>query len=98
GLRTIQAFNAEDAERARFEAHAGAQKDALIRAAWARGAVPGLMEVLAAGALSAALAYAVGARVPAAHLVSVLTAIILIYQPAKDLGRVTQFALQAGVA
>ena len=98
GLRTIQAFNAEAAERARFDTHARAHQGALIRAGWARGAVPGVMELLAAGALASALGYAVRARLPPEHLVSVLTAIILVYQPAKDLGRVTQFALQAAVA
>lgn len=98
GLRTIQAFNAQAAERARFETHAVAHRQALVRAAWARGAVPGVMEILAAGALASALGYAVHARLPPEHLVSVLTAIVLVYQPAKDLGRVTQLALQAAVA
>ncbi|HVE87727.1 MAG TPA: ABC transporter ATP-binding protein [Myxococcales bacterium] len=98
GLRTIQAFNAEAAERARFEAHARAHRSALIRAGWARGAVPGLMEILAAAALAAGLGYAVRARLPPEHLVSVLFAVVLVYQPAKDLGRVSQFALQAAVA
>ncbi|HEY8208605.1 MAG TPA: ABC transporter ATP-binding protein [Myxococcaceae bacterium] len=98
GLRTIQAFNAEAAERARFAAHAEKHRSALIRAGWARGAVPGVMELLAAGALALALGYAVRAQLPPEHLVSVLTAIVLVYQPAKDLGRVSQFALQAAVA
>jgi subfamily B ATP-binding cassette protein MsbA len=31
-------------------------------------------------------------------LLSLLTAVILVYQPVKDLGRVTQFAVQAGAA
>lgn len=98
GLRTIQAFNAEAAERARFAAHAGRHQAALIRAGWARGAVPGVMELLAAGALALGLGYAVRAQLPPEHLVSVLTAIVLVYQPAKDLGRVSQFAIQAAVA
>ncbi|HYV49202.1 MAG TPA: ABC transporter ATP-binding protein [Myxococcaceae bacterium] len=98
GLRTIQAFNAEAAERARFATHAGRHQSALIRAGWARGAVPGVMELLAAGALALGLGYAVRAQLPPEHLVSVLTAVVLIYQPAKDLGRVSQFALQAAVA
>ncbi|MFP2910098.1 ABC transporter transmembrane domain-containing protein, partial [Pyxidicoccus sp. 3LFB2] len=43
GLRTIQAFNGQEAELARFSAHAQAHEKALVSAAWARGAVPGLM-------------------------------------------------------
>jgi subfamily B ATP-binding cassette protein MsbA len=99
GLRTIQAFNGQAAELARFSAHARAHEEALVRAAWARGGVPGLMEVLAAAALAGALAYtaATHAMEPAA-LLSFLTAVILVYQPVKDLGRVTQFAMQAGAA
>ncbi|MCP3101395.1 ABC transporter ATP-binding protein/permease [Myxococcus sp. K15C18031901] len=99
GLRTIQAFNGQEAELARFASHAKAHEDAVVGAAWARGAVPGLMEVLAAAALAGALAYAAGAKLmePEA-LLSLLTAVILVYQPVKDLGRVTQFAVQAGAA
>ncbi|NVJ25944.1 ABC transporter ATP-binding protein [Myxococcus sp. AM011] len=99
GLRTIQAFNGQSAELARFASHAKAHEDAVVGAAWARGAVPGVMEVLAAAALAGALAYAASARLmePEA-LLSLLTAVILVYQPVKDLGRVTQFAMQAGAA
>ncbi|AEI68183.1 ABC transporter ATP-binding protein [Corallococcus macrosporus] len=99
GLRTIQAFNGQEAELARFSVFAKAHEKAVVSAAWARGAVPGLMEVLAAAALAGALAYAAGAKLlePEA-LLSLLTAVILVYQPVKDLGRVTQFAVQAGAA
>lgn len=99
GLRTIQAFNGQAAELARFAAHTQAHEKAVVSAAWARGAVPGLMEVLAAGALAGTLAYAavMHAMEPAA-LLSLVTSVILVYQPVKDLGRVTQFAMQAGIA
>ncbi|NMO19349.1 ABC transporter ATP-binding protein [Pyxidicoccus fallax] len=99
GLRTIQAFNGQEAELARFASHARAHEKAVVSAAWARGAVPGLMEVLAAAALAGALAYAASVRLmePEA-LLSLLTAVILVYQPVKELGRVTQFAVQAGAA
>ncbi len=99
GLRTIQAFNGQAAELERFAAHARAHEKAVVSAAWARGGVPGVMEVLAAAALAGALAYAAATRAmePAA-LLSLLTAVILVYQPVKDLGRVTQFAMQAGAA
>ncbi|RKH01451.1 ABC transporter ATP-binding protein [Corallococcus carmarthensis] len=99
GLRTIQAFNGQQAELARFESYAKAHEEAVVGAAWARGGVPGLMEVLAAAALAGALGYAAATRAmePEA-LLSLLTAVILVYQPVKDLGRVTQFAVQAGAA
>jgi subfamily B ATP-binding cassette protein MsbA len=99
GLKTIQAFNGQAAELERFGAHAASHQRAMIRAGWARGAVPGLMEVLAAAAVATALGYAAWSRaIPAENLVSLLAAVVLIYQPAKDLGRVGQFALQAAVA
>ncbi|WP_225413768.1 ABC transporter ATP-binding protein [Stigmatella hybrida] len=99
GLRTIQAFNGQAAELERFSAHTKAHEEAVVSAAWARGGVPGLMEVLAAAALAGALAYTAATRAmePEA-LLSLLTAVILVYQPVKDLGRVTQFAMQAGAA
>nr|WP_224370932.1 ABC transporter ATP-binding protein [Hyalangium versicolor] len=99
GLRTIQAFNGQAAELARFAAHTKAHEKAVVSAAWARGAVPGMMEVLAAAALAGTLAYAAAmqAMEPAA-LLSLVTAVILVYQPVKDLGRVTQFAMQAGIS
>ena len=99
GLRTIQAFNGQEAELSRFSAHARAHEKAVVSAAWARGGVPGLMEVLGAAVLAGALAYAASTRMmePEA-LLSLLTAVILVYQPVKELGRVTQFAVQAGAA
>jgi ATP-binding cassette, subfamily B, bacterial MsbA len=98
-LRTIQAFNAEAVERARFSARAGQVERALERAAWARAAVPGLMEILASVAIAASLGFALATRaVEPDALVSFLGALILLYQPAKDLGRVSQFALTAGAA
>jgi subfamily B ATP-binding cassette protein MsbA len=71
----------------------------LIRAGWAKGAVPGLMEILAAAAIATALGFAAWTRaIPPDHLVSLLAAVVLVYQPVKDIGRVGQFALQAAVA
>ena len=99
GLRTIQAFNGQEAELARFNAHARAHEEALVRAAWARSAVPGVMEIIAAAVLASALTWAALTRaLPPEKLLSFLTALVLVYQPMKALGRVTQFAVQAGVA
>jgi subfamily B ATP-binding cassette protein MsbA len=99
GLRTVQAFNGQAAELTRFDGHARAHQRALIRAGWTRGAVPALMELLAAGAIAALLAAtASSAAVSPEKLISLLTTLVLIYQPVKDLGRVSSFALQAAVA
>jgi subfamily B ATP-binding cassette protein MsbA len=99
GLRTIQAFNAQSAELRRFESHALAHRRAMVHVGWTRGAVPALMEVLGAGGLAAALAFAAFSRaVPPENLVSLLAAVVLIYQPIKDLGRVSQFAVQGAAA
>jgi subfamily B ATP-binding cassette protein MsbA len=98
-LRTIQAFNAEDAERARFSKRTAAVERALTRAAWARAGVPGIMEILASCAIGGVLAWALATRaVEPDVLVSFLGALLLVYQPAKDLGRVSQFALNAAAA
>ncbi len=98
-MRTIQAFNAEAVERSRFSARAAQVERAMERAAWARAAVPGLMEILASVAIAASLGFALATRaVEPDALVSFLGALILLYQPAKDLGRVSQFALTAGAA
>lgn len=98
-LRTVQAFNAEAAEAQRFARHAGDVEHALTRAAWSRAAVPGIMEVLASLAIGGSLAWAVAtSAVEPQALVSFLGAVVLLYQPAKDLGRVSQFAVAAAAA
>ena len=98
-LRTIQAFNAETAELDRFHRRTAAVETALNRAAWARAGVPGIMEILASCAIGGALAWALTTRaVEPAALVSFLGALLLVYQPAKDLGRVSQFAIGAAAA
>lgn len=98
-LRTIQAFDAQRAERARFERRTATVAAALTRAGWSRAAVPGVMEVLAACAIAGSLAWAVATRaVGPEALVSFLGAIILLSQPAKDLGRVTQFLVTAAAS
>jgi subfamily B ATP-binding cassette protein MsbA len=98
-LRTIQAFNAETAEATRFARRTAAVETALTRATWARAGVPGIMEILGSVALGGALAWALATRaVEPDVLVSFLGALLLVYQPAKDLGRVSQVALNAASA
>ena len=99
GLRTVQAYGAEEEEARRFRDLTRLHARALSRAAWARSAVPALTEVLAASAVAGALAWAgAHAGVPPERLLSLLAALVLLYQPAKDLGRTTQFATQAAAA
>jgi subfamily B ATP-binding cassette protein MsbA len=99
GLRTIQAYNAEPMETARFERESARQVDAVVRAGWTRGAVPALMEIFAASALAFALALTLRSHAIAPErLVSLIAALLLLYQPVKDLGRTTQFALQASIS
>jgi subfamily B ATP-binding cassette protein MsbA len=94
--KMIQAFNAQAAEMARFAAQSAKHERAMTRAAWARVSTPAVMEVLAAIALAGVLAFAsLTQSVSPERLISLLTAMVLIYQPAKDLGRVGQFAIQA---
>lgn len=98
-LRSIQAFNAEELERSRFTHRAEMVRHSLERAAWARAGVPALMEILASVAIAASLGFAISSHsVEADALVSFLGALVLLYQPAKDLGRVSHFALGAGAA
>lgn len=98
-MRTIQAFNAEAAELERFHRRTAAVYTALTRAAWARAGVSGMMEILASCAISAIVGWvmATGAVEPD-RLVSFLGALVLLNNSAKDLGRVSQFALTAGAA
>ncbi|MFT3707318.1 MAG: ABC transporter ATP-binding protein [Archangium sp.] len=98
-LRTLQAFNAEEAEARRFERKTASVERALSRAAWARAGTPGLMEILASCAIAGTLAWALHTKaVESDALLSFLGALVLMYQPAKDLGRVSQFALGAAAA
>ncbi len=98
-LRTIQAFDAETAELQRFEKQTSSLERALTRAAWARAGVPAIMEIFAASAIAASIAWAISSRsVSPDALVSFVAALGLIYEPAKNLGRVSQFAISAGVA
>ncbi len=98
-LRTVKAYQAQSLELQRFDARAGQVATALVKAGWSRAGVPALMEVLAAAAIAGTLALALGGSVASPEtLVSFLAAVGLLYQPAKDLGRVSQFAVQAAAA
>jgi subfamily B ATP-binding cassette protein MsbA len=95
-VKMIQAFNAQEAEMNRFSAYAKQHQRAMTKAGWARGAIPAVMELMGALAVAGILAFAARMQsLSSESLISLLTAIVLIYQPAKDLGRVGQFGIQA---
>jgi subfamily B ATP-binding cassette protein MsbA len=98
-LRTLQVFNAQEAELQRFDRKAGELRRSLERAGWTRGATPGVMEVLAAISIAAVLSLSAGFQLADSEaLISFIAAIVLAYQPAKDLGRLSGFGLQAAAA
>jgi len=98
-VRTVQAYGAEQAEASRFAARADAHAETLARAGWARSAVPAVTEVLAAVAVAAVMVWAAGSMdVAPERLLSFLAALILLYQPVKELGRASQFATQGAAA
>jgi subfamily B ATP-binding cassette protein MsbA len=98
-LRTLQVFNAHQAELGRFDRKAGALRRALERAGWTGAATPGVMEILAAISIAGVIGLSVGFGFAGPEqLVSFIAAIVLAYQPAKDLGRLSGFGLQAAAA
>lgn len=99
GIKTIQAFGGHDTELARFSGQSRDYQDALIRGAWAKGTIPGVMELLAATGIAVALSLFARVRgFDPEKVVSLLAILVLIYQPIKDLGRVGQFMYHAIVS
>ena len=98
-LRSLQAYGAEALEQRHFEKCAAQTSKALVRAAWTRSKGPALMELLIAVALAAVLA-GVGrfAWLETEVLLSFATTLLLIYHPAKELGRLSQLAIPAATA
>jgi subfamily B ATP-binding cassette protein MsbA len=98
-VRTLQAFNAGPAEIRRFAHTGSALRRSMERAGWTRAAVPALMETLAAAGIAAALGAAASTQsLEPEALISFVASLILLYQPAKDLGRVSQFGIAAAAA
>jgi subfamily B ATP-binding cassette protein MsbA len=102
GMRVVQAFGMEAWESERF-AQANdrwlriQRKSFLVRAFSSP-----LMEVMAACGLAAVIGWVgpkiVSGELPAAKIFSFVTAVMLLYQPIKQLGRVGQMALQGAAA
>lgn len=98
-LRTLQVFNAREAELQRFDRKASALRKALERAGWTGAATPGVMEILAAISIGAVVSLSTGFGFAGPEeLISFIAAVVLAYQPAKDLGRLSGFGLQAAAA
>jgi subfamily B ATP-binding cassette protein MsbA len=102
GIRVVQSFCAEDFERARFAAanRSWLRFDRKISAV--RAFSSPLMEVMAAVGIAAAIAW-VGSRIldgqfQAGKFFSFMAAVMLLYQPVKQLGRVGQTAIFGAVA
>ncbi len=97
GIRIVQAFGSERWEADRFRTTSGKLVRLERRIAAVRALSSPLMEVLAAVGLSAALMW-VGGRImsgemQAGKFFSFVAAVLLLYQPVKQLGRVGQTAI-----
>ncbi|HET7755096.1 MAG TPA: ABC transporter transmembrane domain-containing protein [Anaeromyxobacteraceae bacterium] len=102
GMRVVQAFGMEPWEAQRFRETNRRWVRIVRKGIVVRGLSSPLMEVLAAVGLSAAIAW-VGGRILSGELeagkfLSFIAAVMLLYQPVKQLGRMGQLALQGGAA
>jgi subfamily B ATP-binding cassette protein MsbA len=101
GIRIIQAYALQAAELARFDGDNATYVEEQRRAIRARSATPALLEVgvvaALAGTLSLAAHAVVGGHLEPARLISFIATMALLYQPAKDLGRVGPWLMQAQV-
>jgi subfamily B ATP-binding cassette protein MsbA len=102
GMRVVQAFGMEPYESERFrDANRGwvriVRKGIVVRAFSSP-----LMEVMGAAGIAIAIWWVGGrildGRLDAQHFLSFIAAVLLLYQPVKQLGRVGQMALQGGAA
>lgn len=93
GMRIVQAFGREDAEMERFEAESAHYLHIMKRAILARGLYSPIMEVAGVVGFAMLLVYASG-RIAAGELkpeflMSFLATVLMVYQPVKQLGRVS---------
>jgi subfamily B ATP-binding cassette protein MsbA len=102
GMRVVQAYGMERWESRRF-AEANAKLIKIMRRGFfARGISSPLMEVLAAAGIAAAIWW-VGGQIVAGQLepgkfITFISAVMLLYQPVKQLGRQGQLAMQGAAA
>jgi subfamily B ATP-binding cassette protein MsbA len=102
GVRVVQAFGMERWESERFRGANHAWLRTVRRQIIVRALSSPLMEVMAAVGLSLAIAWVggriVGGELEAGKFFTFVTAVMLLYQPVKQLGRVGQLALQGAAA
>jgi ATP-binding cassette, subfamily B, bacterial MsbA len=92
GIRMVKSFNLEDMLRARMNTHVGEVEEAMNKMIRVSSRSSPLMEMLGGFAVAAAVMYAglgvlKGGRLPG-EFFSVITALLLAYEPAKRLARV----------
>ncbi len=102
GIRVVQAFGMERWESGRFAQANGTWLRIQRRSFLVRAFSSPLMEVMAAAGLAAVIAW-VGPRIlagqlPASKILTFIAAVMQLYQPVKQLGRVSQMALQGAAA
>jgi subfamily B ATP-binding cassette protein MsbA len=102
GMRLVQAFGMERWESSRFRAENRRWVRIIRRSFLVRAVSSPLMEVMAAAGLSLAIWW-VGGRIVRAELdagkfFSFVAAVMLLYTPVKQLGRVGQIALQGSAS
>jgi subfamily B ATP-binding cassette protein MsbA len=99
GLNVIQAYHTERAELARFDRENARHLEQMRKAVRSRTLGPSLVELLLVAVLAGTLALAAravaGGSLEPSRLVSFIATMAMLYQPAKDLGRVTPWLLQA---
>jgi subfamily B ATP-binding cassette protein MsbA len=101
GLRVVQSFGMEDREKERFADAVGRHLTVMRKSILIRAVSTPTMELIAVAGIAAAIAYAgmtVGTeKLDGRVFMSFVATVLLMYQPAKSLGRVGNFMVQ-GVA
>ena len=102
GIRVVQAFGMERWESGRFAVANQKWLRIQRRSFLVRAFSSPLMEVMAAAGLAAVIAWVgpkiIAGELPAAKIFTFIAAVMQLYQPVKQLGRVSQLALQGAAA
>jgi subfamily B ATP-binding cassette protein MsbA len=102
GIRVVQAYGMERWESERFKAENARWLKMQRRSIVVRGFSSPLMEVMAAVGLSLAIVWVgdqiLGGRLEAGKFFSFVAAVLMLYTPVKQLGRVGQVAMQGMAA
>ncbi len=102
GVRVVQAFGMEDYESARFEKANDRWVAIMRRSFFVRALSSPLMEVMGAAGLALAIWWVggriIGGQLDPGKFFSFVAAVLLLYTPVKQLGKVGQMALQGAAA